>query len=353
MDIGLSGELDGIDAAAQIRSHFEVPVVYITARADVATLERAKLTEPYGYLLKPVDSKALQTVVEVSIHKHEIERRLKESERWLSTVLRSAGDAIVTADRNGNVNLMNPAAESLLGLNKNLALGKQLAGLFTITGHPASEHPVRRALHDNTFVRIKEDACTMVSKGKVISISGAAAPIRDDEDNMTGVVLSFRDVSERKKFEQELAEALDKAQESDRLKSQLLSTVSHELHTPLAAIKGFATTLLDKGDKLEHWEKREFLEEIDEASDPLNGLINHLLDFSRLEAGMLPVRPVPTDINDIISDSLSHFRIRAPERQIYLNIPPDLPEVSADPSRLREVVDNVLDNVLKYTPARA
>ena len=254
MDIGLSGEMDGIDAAAQIRSNSEVPVVYLTARVDAATLERAKLTEPFGYLLKPVDSKALQTVVEVSIHKHEVERRLKESERWLSAVLRSAGDAIVTADRNGNVNLMNPAAESLLGLNTSKALGKKLAGLFTITGQPAFENPVLRALRDNIAVPIKEEICTVVSKGKVISISGGAAPIRDDEDNVTGVVLSFRDISERKKFERELAEALDKARESDRLKSQLLSTVSHELHTPLAAIKGFATTLLDNGDKLEQWE---------------------------------------------------------------------------------------------------
>ncbi len=156
-----------------------------------------------------------------------------------------------------------------------------------------------------------------------------------------------------KKSERDLAEALDKAQESDRLKSQLLSTVSHELHTPLAAIKGFATTLLDNGGKLEQSEKREFLEEIDAASDRLNGLINHLLDFSRLEAGMLPVRPVATNLKEIVSGSLSHFRIRAPHTLITLNIPPDLPQVRADPRRLREVLDNVLDNALKYTPASA
>jgi len=133
----------------------------------------------------------------------------------------------------------------------------------------------------------------------------------------------------------------------------LLSTVSHELHTPLAAIKGFATTLLSNGDKLEPPEKREFLEEINAASDRLNGLINHLLDFSRLEAGMLTVRPVPTDLNEIVSGSLSHLKIRAPQKRVSLNIPPDLPEVKADPRRLREVLDNVLDNALKYTPASA
>ena len=353
MDIKLSGEMDGIDAAANIRDKFGVPVVYLTAYADDATLERAKLTEPFGYLLKPVDPRTLQTVVEVAIYKHQVEKWLKESERWLSAVLRSTSDAMVTTDREGKVNLMNPAAEALLGLTRSQALGKKLSELFTITGQPASGHPVSRALGENVVIQFTDDACLVVSKGNVIPISGSAAPIRDDEDNVTGVVLTFRDISDRKKSERDLAEALDKARESDRLKSQLLSTVSHELHTPLAAIKGFATTLLDNEDKLEQPEKREFLEEIDAASDRLNGLINHLLDFSRLEAGMLPVRPVPTDLNEIVSGSLSHFRIRAPQKLISLSIPPDLPEVKADPRRLREVLDNLLDNALKYTPARA
>ena len=353
MDIRLSGEMDGIDAAAQIRDQFGVPVVYLTAYADETTLERAKLTEPFGYLLKPVEPRTLQTILEVAIYKHQIEKWLKESERWLSGVLQSTSDAVITTDREGKVNLMNPAAESLLGLTRSQALGKNLAELITLTDQPASGHPVWRALSENAIVPFTEDACLVVSKGNVVPISGSAAPIRDDEHKVTGVVLTLRDISERKKYERELAEALDKARESDRLKSQLLSTVSHELHTPLAAIKGFATTLLDNGDKLEVSEKREFLEEIDAASDRLNGLINHLLDFSRLEAGMLPVRPVSTDLNGVISDSLGHLKIRAPQKPITLNIPPDLPEVKADPRRLSEVLDNVLDNALKYTPARA
>ena len=111
--------------------------------------------------------------------------------------------------------------------------------------------------------------------------------------------------------------------------------------------------MLDDGDKLEQTEKREFLEEIDAASDRLNGLINHLLDFSRLEAGMLPVRPVPTDLSEIVSRSLRHLKIRAPQRSVSLDIPADLPDVEADPRRLNEVLDNMLDNALKYTPSDA
>jgi len=199
MDIGLSGGMDGIDAAAQIQDEFGVPVVYLTAYADEATLDRAKLTEPFGYLLKPVDPRTLQTVVEVAIYKHQVERWLKESERWLSAVLQSTSDAMVTTDRDGKVNLMNPAAEALLGSTKSRALGKKLAELFTIAGQPASGHPVWRALGENVVVPFTEDACLVVGKGNVIPISGSAAPIKDDKDNVTGVVLTFRDISERKK----------------------------------------------------------------------------------------------------------------------------------------------------------
>jgi len=219
MDIRLSGEMDGIDAAEQIRDQFDVPVVYLTAYADETTLERAKLTEPFGFLLKPVDPRALQSVVEVTIYKHQMEQLLKENERWLSALLRSTSDAIGTTDRDGQVNLMNPAAESLLGLTRSQALGKKLADLFNITGQPASGHPVWRALSENAVVPFKEDACLVVGNENLIPISGNAAPIRDDEDIVTGVVITFRDISERKKSERDLSEALDKARESDRLKS--------------------------------------------------------------------------------------------------------------------------------------
>ena len=147
--------------------------------------ERAKLTEPFGYLIKPVDPRTLQTVVEVAIYKHLIERRLKESERWLSAVLQSTSDAMATTDRDGYVNSMNPAAEALLGSTTSQALGQKLAELFTITGQPASGHPVSRALVENLAVPFTEDACLIVSKGNVIPVSGSAAPIRDDEENVT------------------------------------------------------------------------------------------------------------------------------------------------------------------------
>jgi len=111
MDIRLKGKIDGIEAANQIYNELNIPVVYITAHADEKTMERAKITEPFGYILKPFDEKELQTTIEIALYKFKIQMRLKERERWLSAVLTSIKDGVITADNKGAVTFMNPAAE--------------------------------------------------------------------------------------------------------------------------------------------------------------------------------------------------------------------------------------------------
>jgi len=84
MDIRLKGAMDGVDTAEELRRQFNVPVVYLTAYADANTLQRAKVTQPFGYILKPFEERELYTCIEVALYKHQMERRLKESEQWWS-----------------------------------------------------------------------------------------------------------------------------------------------------------------------------------------------------------------------------------------------------------------------------
>ena len=125
MDIRLQGRLDGIDAAGQIRARFDIPVVYLTAHADEATLQRAKLTEPFGYLLKPFEERELQTTIELALYRHKMERKLRESERWLATTLKSIGDAVIATDDYGHIKFMNPVAEALTGWSQADALDEE------------------------------------------------------------------------------------------------------------------------------------------------------------------------------------------------------------------------------------
>jgi CheY-like chemotaxis protein len=115
MDIRIDGERDGIAAAAEIRERYHIPVIFLTAHADRSTLERAKAAVPYGYMVKPLGPATLQASIEIAIYKHAIERDLEEREAWLRTTVASAGEAILAADKQGNVLLMNPAAEALTG----------------------------------------------------------------------------------------------------------------------------------------------------------------------------------------------------------------------------------------------
>ncbi len=115
MDIRIDGPTDGIEAAAQIREKFQIPVIFLTAHADRATLERAKLSDPFGYIVKPLAHSSLNTSIEIALYKHKVERELAEREAWLRTILGSIGDAVVVADPEGRVLMLNHAAEVLLG----------------------------------------------------------------------------------------------------------------------------------------------------------------------------------------------------------------------------------------------
>jgi K+-sensing histidine kinase KdpD len=137
--------------------------------------------------------------------------------------------------------------------------------------------------------------------------------------------------------------------EMDRLRSRLLSVVSHELRTPLTTIKGYATMLRDYDDKLTPDEKRQHVVSIDRSSDRLTNLIEQLLDMSRLESGTLKIQKAPTKISDLIQLAAREAQIRTSDHRIDLNLQEPLPPVNIDAKRIRQVVDNLIDNAIKYS----
>ena len=118
MDIMLKGEMDGIEAAALIRSRFNIPVIYLTAYADKQTLEKAKITEPFGYLIKPFDEKGFRTTIEIALYRHSMEKKLRESELRYRTLFEGAGDAIFILDAEGdNAGLIVDANKAAAGMH--------------------------------------------------------------------------------------------------------------------------------------------------------------------------------------------------------------------------------------------
>jgi len=210
MDIVLKGEMDGIDAANQIYTQFNIPVVYLTAYADEKHLERAKVTEPFGYIIKPFEERELNIAIEIALYKHTMEKRLKESEQWLSTTLRSIGDAVIATDKHGHVKLMNPIAQSLTGFNQEEAMGKPLKDVFDIINEETGKqvkNPVARVIREGIVVGLANHTVLISKDGTEIPIDDSGAPIRDEKGDIIGVVLVFHDIRERKMAEKALRES--------------------------------------------------------------------------------------------------------------------------------------------------
>jgi len=147
----------------------------------------------------------------------------------------------------------------------------------------------------------------------------------------------------------ELQTALRRAREVDELKSKLLAIVSHALRTPLTAILGQTSTLLDYADKMSPGELVEALKVVDKEAARLDELIRNLLDLSRLESGTLHVESVATDVRPILQEATDFVATGAPDHTLQAVLPPALPLAQADPRRLRQVVCNLLENAVKFS----
>jgi len=139
-------------------------------------------------------------------------------------------------------------------------------------------------------------------------------------------------------------------QEADRLKSEFISTISHELRTPLASIKGYTTSLLREDAHWDETTQREFLEIIDEESDKLRGLIDNLLEMSKMEAGVLDIDIQPLHIERVVRQSVANARSRTDHHTLIVDLPASFAMVEADPRRVEQVLDNLIDNAMKYSP---
>ncbi len=199
MDIRLKGEMDGIDAAAKIHKGLDIPIVYLTAHTDDNTIERAKLTAPYGYIVKPFEERELHTTIEMALYKYSMEKKLKESEHWLSATLKSIGDALIATDASGTIKLINHVGEELTGWEYKEALGKDINEVFKVKDIDTGE-----ILEDPVYLSLKEGAIIgetnkiIISKdGKETPVDFSAAPIEYGNEKHVGVVLVFRDITER------------------------------------------------------------------------------------------------------------------------------------------------------------
>ncbi|MBW4486303.1 MAG: response regulator [Trichocoleus desertorum ATA4-8-CV12] len=360
MDIRLKGAIDGIEAARQIHHRFQLPIIYLTAYADDDTLARAKQTQPFGYILKPFKERELNTTIEITLARHRLEKQLQEREQWLSTVLRSIADAVITIDTTGLITFMNPVAESLTGWKQAQALGKPAIAVFQTEDEATQrvfQQPISSLLEDSIGPKTAVETSLKCSEDQSIPIEYSLTPLQNDQNLMMGAVLVFRDLTEQIKAKEairqqaEQARLLAELQKLNHLKDDFLSTVSHELRTPMSNMK-MALQMLTIATNAERQQR--YLEILKAECAREIDLINDLLDLQRLEASAYPTFLVEAiNLQDWFSSLIEPFRSRLQEHQQVLNI--DLPENSppliTDRSSLERMLGELLNNACKYTPA--
>jgi hypothetical protein len=239
MDIRIKGARDGIEAASLLRERFDVPIVYLTAHADRATIERAKQTAPYGYLTKPFTEAALTSAIEIATFKHQMDRKLRERERWFSTTLSSIGDAVVAVDLKGAITYLNPEAERLLGVNSADAKGKLARSIVQLDTPSQPVSPLDHVLQSRQSFVVNE-AQLRGPAGHVRTIADSVSPVVADGE-LLGAVMVFRDVTEAKRLEK-------RAELTERLASlgTMAAGVAHEVNNPLMVVVGNSALLLDE-----------------------------------------------------------------------------------------------------------
>ena len=201
MDIVLDGEMDGIQTAEVIQNRFDIPVVYLTAHADKPTLDRAKKTGPYGYILKPFHDKELLSTIEIAIYRDQMEKRIKNLDPWLKAILNGIGDGVIATDKSGVISFINPAAEMLTGLNRKEVLGLNFVKTLKIEDWETRD-PIQNLLEETLksgeITRWNKDAVLIAVDGTKRPIEQYYAPIFDDNGKICGGLIIFRDATECK-----------------------------------------------------------------------------------------------------------------------------------------------------------
>jgi diguanylate cyclase (GGDEF)-like protein/PAS domain S-box-containing protein len=204
MDIHLNGAVDGIAAADEIRWRDHLPVVFLTAHSDEATLKRAKIAEPYGYVLKPFEERELQIAIDIALYRHSAEMKLRQMERWLSTTLKSLGDGVIAVSTHGNITFMNRMAEVLTGWPQHEALGRPLEEvlrLFYQAADTTVDNLLERVQTNGLVIDLSPGTTLINREGEPVPIETSAAPIRDESEREIGVVIVFRELNARQYVE--------------------------------------------------------------------------------------------------------------------------------------------------------
>ena len=278
---------------------------------------------------------------------------LSETEAHASHILNSSADGLYGVDSKGIITFINPAACQILGYTPEQAIGHSAHALFHHSrpdgsAYPQEACPSQMALLSGNNVRIDDEVYWHVD-GHPVPVMYAVHPTRQG-DRISGAVVSFVDITAQRTAAEAQERALVAAENLARVRSEFLANMSHEIRTPLNGVIGFAQIGLRSAEDTE--KTREAFSKILVSGSRLLAVVNDVLDFSRIEAGKLPIDPVNMDLREVVNHALDLIRDRAVAKGLALHteLADNLPKLCVgDPMRIGQVLINLLSNAVKFT----
>ena len=278
--------------------------------------------------------------------RYEEERRVRDEmeteRRRLAALVESSPVGVMVVDAaTRTFAWVNREAERILGMSpepgSKLVDYHQVAIYRRTDGkkYEGHERPLARALDRGEVIRAEEILVDLPGGRRVTTLVNAT-PIYADDGSIISAVAVVQDMTP--------------LEEGERLRNDFLAMVSHELRTPLTTIKGCTSVVLGSSDPMDTSEVIQYFRMIDEQCDRLRGLVNNLLDMTRIEAGALSVTLKPTDVKTLVEEAKSAFLRRGARNTVEVDLDANLPQISADKRRVTQVMDNLLSNASKYSP---
>jgi PAS domain S-box-containing protein len=298
---------------------------------------------------KAAEESALRLVEETTARRvaEENSRLIEEQRERLRVTLESIGDAVISTDAEGRVEILNPVAQELVGWDNAEASGRLLSDVFRVVNEQTRqpvENPALRALAEGIAVGLANHSVLISRDGSERPVDDSAAPIRDAGGHVVGSVLVFRDITERKRAEQAL-------RDSDRRKDEFLATLAHELRNPLAPIRNSLQIL--KMPRVDAEMAQQTRDVMERQVHHLVRLVDDLLDVSRVMRGKIELRREPIELATVVARAVEIAQplIEVQGHTLEIVTPAESLLLDADPVRLAQVFGNLLTNAAKYTEA--
>lgn len=294
-------------------------------------------------LLDPERRRALLGMLVAAVRSHQQASRFQQENRQLNSILHFSGDGIVTVDEGLRITGFNPAMEAMTAWRQHEVVGRfyyEVVRLRTPQGDPIGldRDPLAQVIATGKPI-LDRELLLLARDGQRVNVSVTATAAAASAGQQVSAVMNVRDIT--------------RSRETEEMRTTFISVTSHELQTPIAIIKGYASTLAREDATWDAEAAREPLRAIEEEADRLSHMVANLLYASRIQAGGLKMERQEVDLAELARGVARRMMARSPEIDIRVRMPTTLPLVLADRERVEEVLMNLLDNAIKYSPRGA